>query len=85
SFLRRMVRNIVGALVRVGIKDWEPEKIMEVIKERRRTASSATAPPDGLYLHKVDFTPVDQLHYINTAYWSENELLEGKEWFKAFG
>ena len=85
SFLRRMVRNIVGALVRVGIGDWEPEKIMEVIKERKRTASSATAPPDGLYLYQVDFNPVDQMHYINTSLWSETELLEGKEWFKAFG
>jgi len=85
SFLRRMVRNIVGALVRVGIESWPPEKIMEVIKERNRTASSASAPPDGLYLHQVDFTPVDQMHYINTSFWSETELLEGKEWFKAFG
>jgi tRNA U38,U39,U40 pseudouridine synthase TruA len=80
-----MVRNIVGALVRVGIGDWEPEKIMEVIKERRRTASSATAPPEGLYLYQVYFKPVDQMHYINTSLWSETELLEGKEWFKAFG
>ncbi|HRW35349.1 MAG TPA: tRNA pseudouridine(38-40) synthase TruA [Thermotogota bacterium] len=85
SFLRRMVRNIVGALVRVGIGDWEPEKIIEVIKERDRTASSATAPADGLYLYRVDFNPVDQMRYITSSFWSETELLEGKEWFKAHG
>ncbi len=83
SFLRRMVRNIVGALIRVGIKKWEPEMIKEAILKRDRTASSTTAPPDGLYLYEVDFEKVDQMHYINTSLWSETGLLEGKEWFKA--
>lgn len=83
SFLRRMVRNIVGALVRVGTGQWDPEMIKTVISERKRSASSTTAPPDGLYLYKIDFHDIDQMYYINSALWTETHLLEGKEWFKA--
>jgi len=76
SFLRRMVRNIVGALVRVGTGQWEPEKIEEIIRERSRTALNTTAPPEGLYLYSVDFKPVPVNRYLKTAYWSENHLRE---------
>ncbi len=37
GILRRMVRNIVGALIRVGTGQWEPQKIKEIIMERTRT------------------------------------------------
>ncbi len=83
SYLRRMVRNIVGALVRVGTKQWEPEMIKQVIAMRDRSSSSTCAPPDGLYLYSVEFEPVDETKYINMALWSENELMEGKTWVKA--
>ncbi len=55
SFLRRMVRNIAGALVKVGVGDWEPEKIKEVLKTRDRSKAPASAPPNGLYLYSVHF------------------------------
>ncbi|HOO32674.1 MAG TPA: tRNA pseudouridine(38-40) synthase TruA [Thermotogota bacterium] len=83
SFLRRMVRNIVGALVRVGTGQWEPEMIKTVIGDRQRSASSTTAPPDGLYLYQIDFDDVNQMYYVDSALWTETHLLEGKEWFKA--
>ncbi len=76
SFLRRMVRNIVGALIRVGTGQWEPQKIKEIIMERTRTALNTTAPPEGLYLYSVDFTPVPIQNYLKNAYWSENDLRE---------
>jgi tRNA pseudouridine38-40 synthase len=76
SFLRRMVRNIVGAMVRVGTGQWEPEKMAEIIRERTRTALNTTAPPEGLYLYRVDFDPVPVEKYIKNAYWSENQLRE---------
>jgi len=82
SFVRRMVRNITGALIRVGIGQWYPEKIKEVMLERKRAASSTAAPPNGLYLYEVDFSEVDMMYYIDSARWSETGLLEGKEWFK---
>ncbi len=83
SFLRRMVRNMVGALVRVGTGQWPPENIRKVILERNRAASSTCAPPQGLYLHHVDFSQVDMASAIKRSTWSENHLLEGKVWFPA--
>ncbi|MEJ5228769.1 MAG: tRNA pseudouridine(38-40) synthase TruA [Pseudothermotoga sp.] len=55
SYLRRMVRNMVGALVKVGVGEWEPEKIKEILELKDRSQAPATAPPHGLYLYSVDF------------------------------
>ncbi|SHH50733.1 tRNA pseudouridine(38-40) synthase TruA [Thermosipho atlanticus] len=55
SFLRSMVRNIVGSLVKVGLEQWSPEKIKEVLELRSRQEAAGTAPPHGLYLYKVIF------------------------------
>lgn len=55
SFLRRMVRNIVGALVKVGTGEWEPKKIKEILELRDRSQAAATAPSHGLYFYSVDF------------------------------
>ncbi|HEW91200.1 MAG TPA: tRNA pseudouridine(38-40) synthase TruA [Thermotogaceae bacterium] len=55
SFLRRMVRNIVGLLVRVGTGEWKPEKVLEVLQAKDRRAAAGTAPAHGLYLQKVIF------------------------------
>ncbi|AEH51126.1 tRNA pseudouridine(38-40) synthase TruA [Pseudothermotoga thermarum] len=56
SFLRRMVRNIVGALVKVGVGVWEPIKIKEILESRNRSLAPATAPAHGLYLYSVEFS-----------------------------
>ncbi|MGC8544352.1 tRNA pseudouridine(38-40) synthase TruA [Athalassotoga sp.] len=55
SFLRRMVRNMVGTLVKVGTGDWNPEKIQELLEIKDRTKAGATAPSQGLYLYRVFF------------------------------
>ncbi len=55
SFLRRMVRNIVGALVKVGVGDWKPIRIKEVLESRDRSKAPATSPPHGLFLYSVRF------------------------------
>lgn len=55
SFLRRMVRNMVGTLVRVGTEDWPPEKVKELIELKDRRSAAATAPPHGLYLYRIYF------------------------------
>lgn len=55
SFARRMVRNIVGALVKVGSGQWEPEKIKEVLEAKDRSLAPATAPAHGLYFYSVEF------------------------------
>jgi tRNA pseudouridine38-40 synthase len=55
SFLRRMVRNIVGSLVKVGTNTWEPEKIQEILSAKDRSKAPASAPAEGLYFYSVLF------------------------------
>lgn len=55
SFARRMVRNIVGALVKVGTGQWEPGKLKEILEAKDRSLAPATAPAHGLYFYSVEF------------------------------
>ncbi|MDX8390393.1 MAG: tRNA pseudouridine(38-40) synthase TruA [Mariprofundaceae bacterium] len=55
GFLYHMVRNIVGALVQVGIGRWHPDKMRELVKYRSRKACPATAPAHGLYFANADY------------------------------
>jgi len=50
GFLYNMVRNIVGTLVEIGIGRWKPEKIIEILEAKDRTAAGRLAPPQGLCL-----------------------------------
>ena len=49
AFLYHMVRNIVGSLVEVGLGNWSPDKIAELLNKKDRTQAAATAPAHGLY------------------------------------
>jgi tRNA pseudouridine38-40 synthase len=49
AFLYHMVRNIVGNLVRVGLGDWHPEDMHNLLQSADRTRGAATAPAHGLY------------------------------------
>lgn len=53
SFLRHMIRIIVGTLVYVGIGKFEEQDIPKIIEARDRTKAGPTAPPQGLFLEKV--------------------------------
>ncbi len=55
AFLLHMVRNIAGALLEVGKGRQPPESIAALLSLKDRTAAPATAPPQGLYLVKVDY------------------------------
>lgn len=50
AFLYNMVRNIVGTLIEVGRKRWQPEEITEIIDKKSRTAAGPIAPAGGLTL-----------------------------------
>jgi len=52
AFLRLMVRNTVGALLKVGRGRWEPERLRELV-ESPRPGSLTPVPPQGLFLWRV--------------------------------
>jgi tRNA pseudouridine38-40 synthase len=55
GFLRFMVRNIVGTLVEVGLQKCDPNKVQQILDSRDRNLAGATAPPQGLFLVRVNY------------------------------
>lgn len=53
GFLYKMVRSIVGTLLKVGVGAIEPEAITAIVDARNRSAAGPTAPPYGLCLMQV--------------------------------
>ena len=54
-FLKQMIRSIVGTLVEVGLNKRTPESLNTILKARDRSAAGKTAPPQGLFLVRVDY------------------------------
>ena len=54
-FLKQMVRSIVGTLVEVGLNKRPPDSLNAVLDTRDRSAAGKTAPPQGLFLMRVDY------------------------------
>ena len=57
AFLHHMIRNIVGALVYVGMGKQPPSWIGALLAERDRRLAAPTFAPDGLYLAGVEYDP----------------------------
>jgi tRNA pseudouridine38-40 synthase len=55
SFLHSQVRSMVGALALVGEGNWTVDDVSVALAKRDRAACAPVAPPDGLYLAKVDY------------------------------
>lgn len=55
AFLRHMVRIMAGTLVAVGKGKLRPDDVKSIIEARDRTAAAMTAPPQGLFLMKVEY------------------------------
>jgi len=55
SFLHNQVRSMVGSLVMVGEGKWSADDLARALQACDRTACGQVAPPDGLYLMKVDY------------------------------
>ena len=55
AFLHHMVRNIVGALLCIGRGDRSKDWLKELLLLRDRTKAPPTAPPNGLYLVRVNY------------------------------
>ncbi|MGH1378621.1 MAG: tRNA pseudouridine(38-40) synthase TruA [Alphaproteobacteria bacterium] len=56
SFLHHQVRNMVGTLSLVGLGKWSPEDVKDALEAKDRTKGGPTAPADGLYLMRVDYS-----------------------------
>jgi tRNA pseudouridine38-40 synthase len=57
AFLYRMVRNIVGTLIRVGRGEILPDEVTALLQADDRSASGPPAPACGLCLVKVEYAP----------------------------
>jgi tRNA pseudouridine38-40 synthase len=55
SFLHHQVRSMVGSLKLVGEGKWQPAEIARILAARDRSACGPVAPPDGLYLMRVEY------------------------------
>ncbi len=68
SFLRYMVRKIVGTLIEVGKGRLTPEDIPRIFELRDRSQSGPTMPPEGLYLVSLEHPdPTDSLASEKTS------------------
>jgi tRNA pseudouridine38-40 synthase len=54
SFLHSQVRSMVGSLLWVGEGRWSADDLAAALVARNRTACGPVAPPEGLYLVRVD-------------------------------
>jgi tRNA pseudouridine38-40 synthase len=55
SFLHNQVRSMVGSLALVGDGKWSADDMTRALEARDRAACGPVAPPDGLYLVRVDY------------------------------
>ena len=55
AFLHHMIRNLVGALIFVGLRKKDPRWIESLLENRDRSLAAPTFMPDGLYLAKINY------------------------------
>jgi tRNA pseudouridine38-40 synthase len=55
SFLHNQVRSMVGSLRMVGEGKWNPYGMKRALEAKDRAACGPVAPPDGLYLLRIDY------------------------------
>jgi tRNA pseudouridine38-40 synthase len=55
SFLHSQVRSMVGSLVWVGEGRWTADDLAAAVAARNRAACGPVAPPQGLYLVRVEY------------------------------
>lgn len=55
SFLHNQIRSLAGSLKLIGERRWTAEDLVAALESRDRTRCGPVAPPDGLYLTRVDY------------------------------
>jgi len=73
SFLRYMVRNIVGTLIDIGKKKILPEDLENIFAARDRRAAGQTAPAQGLTLLRVEYPPLETTVSTPPSFANESE------------
>ncbi len=56
SFLHHQVRNMAGTLVKVGLGEWPPRRVRDILEAADRRAAGPTAPAEGLTLTAVRYS-----------------------------
>ncbi len=57
SFLHNQIRSFAGSLKLVGEHRWGEADLVAALESRDRKRCGPVAPPDGLYLVRVDYAP----------------------------
>ncbi|HWC62144.1 MAG TPA: tRNA pseudouridine synthase A, partial [Rhizomicrobium sp.] len=55
SFLHHQIRSFTGSLKLVGEGKWQAADLASALEARDRAQCGPVAPPDGLYLVRVDY------------------------------
>ena len=55
GFLKYQIRNMVGTLIRIGEGKMDPSIIKNILESKDRGKAGRTAPPEGLYLVRVNY------------------------------
>jgi tRNA pseudouridine38-40 synthase len=61
GFLHHMVRNLVGTMLEVARGHLNAEDIPGIFAARSRAAAGPTAPARGLFLHSVEYPPLEDM------------------------
>ena len=69
AFLQHMVRNVAGVLMEIGKAKRDPAWAKELLAARDRTLGAVTAPPQGLYLTRIDYPPGHALPAVSPEWW----------------
>lgn len=55
GFLRKMIRNIVGILIEIGLNKEEVDYLKKILNKKKRAGNMKCAPACGLYLEEVSY------------------------------
>jgi len=61
GFLYQMVRIITGTLIEVGKGKLKPSDVIDLLEAKDRSKVPETAPPQGLYLWRVDYEEAHEI------------------------